>query len=1273
VLPETIGAYSPNAVATPRRARRWALRALEAAAGVLIISGVGVLMLIGNLDGHFVKGRVQRLVKKASGLDVDWRELRLSLHSGIQVSDLVISSPEDERRLAPEFARIGAAEVRWTLNSLMARPHHLDRVFVHGVQVTVVWDEHGHTTLDGLVPSSTSPSQPTPLSRSVVDLLGSWPVSGPVDVDGIAGTLIRTEKGFPVERFELTGLGVHLDSDAGTHGSKLALSIGTESAPLDIDIRRSPTGGPSSAARARMWIIASAQDPDVSGSMDIQIVEQSLAPEMNLRRLLHVDISGHLDPATGHNQIEISHADLADGAAKFEARIDVPDATPASPTIRRATGDVEVGSALAHLSAGLVPFGVSRGDVHWSVDSLRLAPHLGFDDQGSAVAEADLAKAWIKQASGSVTADRVRFSVRASPDPNGANAKVSSSVEDLRLETPEERVAVDRLITEVAAKTVRDVWTGEAAVSADALSASGRQTFFVRDARFVVRAAELDVKAEAPLASRGKVHFSGQVASIRVGGRQRQLWVEDPRLDLETVLSGQTPYEIHGDAKGGIRALSSTGREFTIGPVRLAFQLTDIFPDVAVPLRTRAVLRADFHLADIHGVISADKQATGLEFEASADARNLGALALLRPSGAPWRVPWSQMAATVRSKGQVQNLAAELPEIQQHTELHLDAPGFEIPAAKVSAASLDFSFSSRGTTRRRAADADLRVARCAVGEQRLGDEHLQASMELDAGTPSLRMQIRSDGTGPAAALDAGLSYDRRRHTISYDLTGQLKTLGVLQPLADRLAGGTHLDLSELEVGFSAHGSATGAGSIDARGVPRLSWSPSSLGGSGDGELRLTHVQWEDADQSVEIPALSWQANFKSEGLQHRVDNHLQAERVKFEFGENEIELTGVDDKLDLTLQGDPLSGDAEAKEQLHVGAVRQGFAPGYPIGQLTLSASISRDRGSILRLSDARLVNARGGTSVELRGGLALGEIRRKLSLNAEVKQDLARMWAAPDTCVGSGTVSLGLAVESPDLQVFRTHAEVQIADGHVRLPRAGINAEPIDGDIPVTVNIEKHGNQVRLLAVANASPYSMIRFADQHPLFNSRSFLSVGSLTTPEVSFSPLAGNLAIEQNVFSLSQIEMGVRGGRVTGQCFLEWKGMDSKIRADVRANGVLSSYGEPFDGNAAVVVSLHERSVDGRAEILRIGRRHLQDLLDLQDPHHANAAFNRVRQALALGYPDRVRLTFDHGFADAHIAFGGLAKLVRVDDIRGIPMEPLLDKLLSSLAPTSEEQP
>ncbi|HYO66074.1 MAG TPA: hypothetical protein VEU33_08330, partial [Archangium sp.] len=145
-----------------------------------------------------------------------------------------------------------------------------------------------------------------------------------------------------------------------------------------------------------------------------------------------------------------------------------------------------------------------------------------------------------------------------------------------------------------------------------------------------------------------------------------------------------------------------------------------------------------------------------------------------------------------------------------------------------------------------------------------------------------------------------------------------------------------------------------------------------------------------------------------------------------------------------------------------------------------------------------------------------------------------------------------------------------------------------------------------------------------------------------------------------------EMGVRGGRITGQCVLNWEGKHSSLEAHVRATGVKSSRGEPFDGNAAVVISGKDRSVNGRAEILRIGNRHLLDLLDLEDPHHTDPATNRVRYALGVGYPENVRVSFNHGFGRLRITMGGLARFLNIDEIRGIPMGPIVDRVIDSMS-------
>jgi hypothetical protein len=237
----------------------------------------------------------------------------------------------------------------------------------------------------------------------------------------------------------------------------------------------------------------------------------------------------------------------------------------------------------------------------------------------------------------------------------------------------------------------------------------------------------------------------------------------------------------------------------------------------------------------------------------------------------------------------------------------------------------------------------------------------------------------------------------------------------------------------------------------------------------------------------------------------------------------------------------------------------------------------------------------------------------------------------------------------------------------NLRLLESGVEIEALDGNVPLTENMELTEGRVRLLDDLEVNPYSMLRFADQHPMLSRNGFMSVARITTPYISIAPLAGNLSIDQNVVSMRQLEMGVRDGRITGQCVLDWQGRDSTLEARVRATGVKSSRGEPFDGNAAVLISGKDRSVNGRAEILRIGNRHLLDLLELEDPHHTDPATNRIRYRLGWGYPEHVRMNFNHGFGSLRITMGGLARLFSIDEIRGIPMGPIVDRAIKSMSP------
>ena len=64
-----------------------------------------------------------------------------------------------------------------------------------------------------------------------------------------------------------------------------------------------------------------------------------------------------------------------------------------------------------------------------------------------------------------------------------------------------------------------------------------------------------------------------------------------------------------------------------------------------------------------------------------------------------------------------------------------------------------------------------------------------------------------------------------------------------------------------------------------------------------------------------------------------------------------------------------------------------------------------------------------------------------------------------------------------------------------VTVPRAGIDLRKVDGEVPVNVSLSLAKDGVELRHDESRSPYSTLRFTDQHPLLKRSGFLSIGSI----------------------------------------------------------------------------------------------------------------------------------------------------------------------------------
>ncbi len=1244
--------------------RRWLRLLLIGVAGLVAIALGALLLVLHSLDRPWLKRRLQTAVRTAAGVDIDYGAVSLGLLSGIELNGVVVRSPDALRTFAPDLVRIGRLDARWSLGSLLGHGAIVRRLTVSDMALTVVVDEHGNTSFDALSgPAPRAPSPPVPLSHQGSNVDQAAPL-GALEIDRVSAALVRTERGRVAERTELRGLSLSATTTPSAKGSHVAVGLGSSTAPLPLELTRDGDGS-HGAAHASLWMALDATSTAVNATLDLRVADQTFVTSVPANSGLHAEAHVRFDPVAGKTAVTLEHTQAGDGAATADAEVELPDV--GDPVVRHAHGDVDLARLLPWVPAGLMPVTATadRARVRYQVDSLVAGSVVRMSDGGKASVDVDLSNVNVVLPSGRAQLEGGSFSLHAQPATNGGVAANGSiHLAGVGFASGDQRLAVDDLTFDLDGQQAADgVIAGRAGLKLSRVEGAGPSPVVAREGHVELRVKDLHLDAQDALASRGDVALSLDLGSLDAQASNMQASLEGLALRAHTLLEGHTPYAIELEAPASrLRLAKRGGKVLVDSPIRIQARLHEVVPNLGRPVASRGVARLQIAVGALEASVDATKEADAADFAIHVAAKNLAAVRPFLTPDLAEKAPWDRMAVTVQSNGRIDRLAEGDSALQEKTEIDVDRPGFE----NVAARSVALLVHSKGTARHHDVDLDLRAQALEIDGANASDDHVTLSATFDRDHPALRFQIGTDGRA-TAKLAASLSFDPSRKAVTYEIDGHFAGLAPLAPLVSKVHGLEALDLSALDTSISAQGALLGVVTgVDRSGTIQLEPHISrSAAIEGKADVHVARFRWSHGDTEVAAPVIAWHGTFRTDGARRIVDSHLEVDAVHLALGDEELDLGGIRDDSTLALKGDLADPDTAIAQHLAIHAVRQDAAPAYPLGDLTIALTAERDPAGLVHVTDLKVANGAGGTTLGLTGNVELGEGRPTLSVTTTLTQDLARLTRAPDRFSGRGNLIAEANVTSPDLSIFRVRAQLKGGDVSIKMPKAGIEMETANGEIPITVTLDVGANGVALRPDEKRSPYSMLRFADQHPLLSRNSFLSIASLKTPFVAIAPLVGNLEIQQNVVSLRQFEMGIRGGSITGQCGIDWDGPKSTLELHVRASGVQSSHGEPFDGNIAVVISAGDRTVEGRAEVLRIGERHLLDLLDMQDPMHVDPAMNRIRTALTIGYPDRLRLVFDHGFASARLELGGLARLISIGELRGIPMGPIVDKFLAPI--------
>ncbi|WP_163867472.1 hypothetical protein [Myxococcus eversor] len=1218
-----------------RPRRRWA----RVFAGVVLLLVVlpalvllGAVVVLHNLDHPWVKPRILPRVEAATGLSLDYQRAHVAILSGLRLEGLVVRTPAPLHAAAPELLRVGTLEAQWTLDSLLNGPTLLERVSARDVAVTLVADDAGPTSLTLLTQPEPLPAEaPLGTSQQLASFLASAPPVGKVEVSGVSLAYVRVRNGEVVDRWSLRGLAALLELKEQDGRWKVFANLGGAGAPLPLEVRREGPAVPTGVAALELVLSVEAGAEAARARVDLDVVRQSFDSRFTVSTLLHGAVSARFDTEKRHTVIELERTRLTD-SAQVEALVVLPDAAEVPVFVTRALADVDLGGLLQGIPAEWRPLVLEQGKAHLDARDVTLSAVPTLGAQGKLGLDVDVTSVRMVQDALQVALGSGRVSLVATPDSKqGLSAQLAFALQ--------------------------------------ALAVDGPTTLRVPKAQGELKGHQLRPEPSSPLMLAGDATLSAMVEALDVSASGVRAKAERLGIQLRAPLAREPPFALSADVPvGALQVVLADGREVLKGPVHLKLDASEVFPLLDEPRLSRARARVTLDVGAVHASLDATKGPEDVAFTLTAQTPDLAVARPFLPNEVAARLGWKDLGVDLTSKGTATALFSPTPRWDHRTELRLTRPAWD----DVTASTIAVVTSSRGDVWRHKAELDVRVEGLRAGDLEVGTQHQFMTFDVDRRKPAVRLVVTSK-EGLKGGVDVALAFDRKTRALRGDVTADLPPLGPLSKLLARFHVPAAVDASKFALKLDVHGTLFGIfKDITSEGQVRLMPTPlRGVGFEGTAVMDALGVRWRDDALSLNLPAVHWRIESHIDGPRRSVHGDLTAEKLTVGLQDRRFTFADLSSDTLFTFSDKWEADDIEVKQDLKARTLEQKPALPYPVQDLTLAFTATRKASGVIHVPDLLLSN--GGTSTELkvRGRLDLGEERRRLALRGQLAQDLSKL-AQPGLLESSGKVAVEFRVASPDLVGFRTFSSLLFQNVNVRLPPQGIVVEALDGNVPLTENFQFTEGQVRLLDDIDVNPYPMLRFADQHPLLSRSGFVSVASITTPQVSISPLAGNLAIDQHVVSMTQLEMGVRGGRITGQWLLDWQGKQSTLEARVRATGVKSSHGEPFDGNAAMVISAKDRSINGRAEILRIGNRHLLDLLDLEDPRHVDPATNRVRYALSLGYPEHVRVSFNHGFGSLSITMGGLAKLISINDIRGIPMGPIVDQLIKSI-PSLEATP
>ena len=1264
-------------------------RVLLAVLLLVVLAIGGTAWMLRHLETPWLRERVKNAVRAQLHLDVDYRQASVGT-GGLELRELALASAPEDRELAPELLHSDRVTLRWQLRDLL--PGHTRRAsaVVEGVALNVVIDTQGVTSLERLLAlMPPTPEKPPTLPSQLFKALHEAPELGlALTIGGVRTRAVRRLVGGGDQHVylgdvALTGTvqlgGARAGADLRLDGAHLQLeTTGVVPDPqlkpvLDLLPWLAPLQDGTGVLPLTLATHAVLQDDRLAleadlatGANELLALELVLQPEpakrgltVNLRRVAVLSRLGM------HAALFVDDAMTAlDGAMALTATLpalhlrglESPGGTLQGNAVGLHLALDPSRTVVESLDFVLDTPGVTLADARVGQVHAEAHGHLRGQTALSGDAVLSVATLSAHDVAGDVTATDARATAKWTVLPDGATLTVDAGVAALLVQTAD---GLRTATLKDLKPTLQLQTAGVAAALADPLAA-------LRELTLTLSLAEAEVVTD------------GQ--KVAASGAEVRLVLPPVVRESATVLTVAQKIQISGAVA---RVRLPGGRELTDW-VRAKLETADLRVVLDQPLASTGRVWLDVHgPVVLTGTLEKFRDALAWKLDFSALPKELVDL-VQPPATARKLVKWSALTIAGHSQGKATHLTG-LPLVTQETSL--DVANLQMPR-RADVRRLSITLKSDGQGLRQKAEFALNADILRMGPVKPGGQ-LAVTGHLDHDPASRHLALRLDAKGPHS-LAAGLDLEGRAQgsDLTYTVQAQARNIAAfLHAMAAKDRGALCLLDPKLGVKLDAKGTLTGGAQLFHQKPP------SGIDGHHTVTLALTALSCQMPQGSARLPKLDVTADATWAKGAGKADVHVTLPNLEAAASGHAVRLDGLDQRLSVELRVDGtmhLAGDGKLSR------LTQDAMPGVPLRDLSwMARGWSGAEGA--RLEQFQLDNPPTGTRLTLSGGLdrallrppkvtdadVAGSVpaslagstatdttepvpgRLGLNITGELRQDLGALAHDNAEVTAHGVVSVPIYLESGDLVVFHVAARVHFEHVDVGLTKPGLQVSDVFGDMPLGETFALTP-QFQLLGGGEDDAYARWRFAEHQPFLRRTDFLTIGKIRYGGAEMGPVAGNASVDRDVFRMDQLEATLLHGQVTGQCMVLVNGEDTHIQLRGNATGLrVEGSDERFDANAALDFLPVRRALDGRAEILHIGRKHLEALLNLWDPYAEDAQSNRLRTVLEFGHPQRVRLRFLHGFMDVAVELGGLSSVVQIDELRGIALGPVFQRWLDPL--------